>query len=271
MDHCSSSVGKLLQCEDSLFKSNDSSWHGQEACCEMSHLFYIKAAVLLQNFHLKMCFKKSCQLLQRLLSRVTFWSQYPWLLPRLCRQALTWDQASLAFHNLIFRAAFALKSSSVSLPPSEVWVSHWKRREELNMARKEESDGQVPTQKLILNYWSWSPYSVQQKMLYFSWVGSKIREQFHYINKQIEKFVGKQLPGNWDRAMFRHNSNLCQINWDHPLEWVCKSGANVYNLSKFFFFPLTFVFPFTVSHNTPLLNLPAGLDLLNLFYAFTLL
>lgn len=60
------------------------------------------------------------------------------------------NQASLAFHNLIFRAAFALKSSSVSLPPSEVWDSHWKRREELNMGRKEQSDGQVLTHMLIL-------------------------------------------------------------------------------------------------------------------------
>lgn len=89
----------------------------------------------------------------------------------------------------------------------------------------------------------------------------------------MEKFgAGRETAPSWElRQGNVHNPNLCQTTRDHPLEWVCKSGANVYNLSKFFFFPLTFVSPFTVSHNTPLLNLPAGLDLLNLFYAFTLL
>lgn len=95
--------------------------------------------------------KKSCQLLQHLLSHVTFWSQYPWILPR----EQTGSHVGLSkpgfplFHFQGRILIFALKSSSVSLPPSELWVSHWKRREELNMARKEQSDGQVSTQMLI--------------------------------------------------------------------------------------------------------------------------
>lgn len=68
------------------------------------------------------------------------------------RQVLMRDPASLAFHYLIFRAGFALKSNEFSLPPSEVSVSHWKRREELNMARKKQSDGQISTYMLISNY-----------------------------------------------------------------------------------------------------------------------
>lgn len=45
----------------------------------------------------------------------------------------------------------------------------------------------------------------------------------------------------------------------------------MYNPSKLFFSALNICSPHCVSHNTPLLNLPAGLDLLSFFYAFTLL
>lgn len=83
---------------------------------------------------------------------------------------------------------------------------------------------------------------------------------------RAEHAVGQQWGGPAQRPL-----PVWPSEGSHPLEWCCRSGANVYNPSKLFFSALNICSPHCVSHNTPLLNLPAGLDLLNFFYAFTLL
>lgn len=93
----------------------------------------MKESTLFQNFHLKMQLKKKQPAVANICYPMSnFGPNIPSYSPGSAEWLSRGSLASLAFHNLIFRAAFMLKSGPASLPRWEVCDSdlNWRKKVE---------------------------------------------------------------------------------------------------------------------------------------------